>query len=112
MAAAIAVARFHCSRSQPKLILEDVGMEATAVTVGSPPRAENIPAGYSPGWHAARTLILALSICAVGVYLARAAGLTDWLFVPLFMVAFNTIEWTVHRGPMHHPRPPRLLYTN
>src|SRR2546423_9966116 len=111
MAAAIAVARFHCSRSQPEAILEEVGMEATAVTPVSPPRAENIPAGYSPGWHAARTLILAVSICGVGVYLARAATLADWLFLPLFVVAFNAIEWMVHRGPMHHPRPPSLLYT-
>jgi hypothetical protein len=87
-------------------------MEATAVTLTPLPRAENIPAGYSPGWHAARTLTLALSICAVGLYLARAATLSDWLFFPLFVVAFNTIEWKVHRGPMHHPRPPRLLYTN
>jgi hypothetical protein len=87
-------------------------MEATAVTMDALPRAENIPAGYSPGWHAARTLVLALGICSVGIYLARASTVVDWFFLPLFLVAFNTIEWMVHRGPMHHPRPPRLLYHN
>jgi hypothetical protein len=87
-------------------------MEATAVTRDPLPRAENIPAGYSPGWHAARTGALALGILTVGVALARHATLTDLLFAPLFLVAFNTIEWLVHRGPMHHPRPPRILYHN
>jgi hypothetical protein len=87
-------------------------MEATARTREALPRAENIPAGYSPGWHAARTLTLALGILAVGVALARHATLGDLLFAPLFFVGFNTIEWVVHRGPMHHPRPPRILYHN
>jgi hypothetical protein len=87
-------------------------MEATAVTGRSVARAENIPASYSPGWHAARTLALATGIFAFGVYLSRQASLVDWAFLPLFAVAFNTIEWLVHRGPMHHPRPPRLLYKN
>jgi hypothetical protein len=87
-------------------------MEATAVTRDPLPRAENIPAGYSPGWHAARTLTLALGILTVGVALVRHAAPSDLLFAPLFLVAFNTIEWVVHRGPMHHPRPPRILYHN
>jgi hypothetical protein len=87
-------------------------MEATAVTQPQLPRAENIPAGYSPAWHAAQSLALASGILGVGVYFARSARLTDLLFAPLFFVAFNTIEWLVHKGPMHHPRPPRILYQN
>jgi hypothetical protein len=87
-------------------------MEATVVTLHAIPRAENIPAGYSPAWHAARTLALASAFFAIGVYFARSASVGDWLFLPVFFVAFNTIEWLVHSGPMHHPRPPRLLYKN
>jgi hypothetical protein len=89
-----------------------VSVDATAVTLHPLPRAENIPAGYSAGWHAARTLTLALVIAAVGAYLARSASLVDWLFFPLFVVAANGIEYLIHRGPMHHPRPPRILYKN
>jgi hypothetical protein len=87
-------------------------MEATAVTRDPLPRAENLPAGYSPGWHIARTLALASGILVVGLGLARHATVSDLLFAPLFIVAFNTIEWLVHRGPMHHPRPPRIMYRN
>jgi hypothetical protein len=90
-----------------------VTADATATAaIGQLSRAENIPADYSPGWHAARTLALAMAIGSIGVYLARNARLGDLLFLPLFFVAANAIEWAVHRGPMHHPRPPRILYTN
>jgi Fatty acid hydroxylase superfamily len=112
MAAAVAEARFHCPPRQPEAILKEVSLEATAVTAQPLARDENIPAGYSPGWHAARTLALALGICLVGVYLARGSAAGDWLFLPVFLVAFNALEWAVHGGPMHHPRTPRLLYHN
>jgi hypothetical protein len=86
--------------------------DATATAFRQIPRAENIPAGYSPGWHVARTLALAIVIGTLGGYLARSARLVDWLFVPGFLVVANLIEYAFHRGPMHHPRPPRILYHN
>jgi hypothetical protein len=89
-----------------------VTRDATATAFHPLPRAENIPADYSAGWHAARTLTLALGFAALGIYLARGATITDLLFLPLFLFAANGIEYAVHRGPMHHPRPPRLLYKN
>jgi hypothetical protein len=86
--------------------------EATASTSKELARAEHIEPGYSPGWHAVRTLTLTTIIGAFGLYLARTATAWDWLFVPAFFVAANAIEWSVHRGPMHHPVGPRMFYKN
>jgi hypothetical protein len=89
-----------------------VTLDATATTVPELSRSENIPADYSWQKHAFRTLLLALGIAAFGVYLARTAAAADWLFLPAFFVAANAIEWTFHRGPMHHPGTPRIFYKN
>src|SRR4051812_15080097 len=75
-------------------------------------RTQHIPAGYSPAWHAARTLTLATLIGIFGLSLARHARLVDWLFVPAFFLAANLIEWAFHRGPMHRPVGPRIFYQN
>src|SRR3954463_7338648 len=89
--------------------------EATART-GSAfqelPRAEQIPADYSPGWHAARTFVLATAIGGLGFVMARNARPIDWLFLPAFFVAANFIEWAFHKGPMHHLVGPRIFYKN
>jgi hypothetical protein len=85
--------------------------EAT-VSVRELPRADYIEAGYSPAWHAVRTLTLATAIGAFGLYLARDAAAVDWLFVPAFFVAANFIEWAFHRGPMHRTVGPRIFYKN
>jgi hypothetical protein len=86
--------------------------EATSSHFKELPRAEHIEPGYSPGWHAARSLTLATIIGAFGLYLARTATAWDWLFVPAFFLAANAIEWSVHRGPMHHLVGPRFFYAN
>jgi hypothetical protein len=75
-------------------------------------RPELVEPGYSWRWHALRTLTLATLIGAFGLYLARSASLLDWLFAPIFFVAANAIEWTVHRGPMHRLVGPRFFYKN
>jgi hypothetical protein len=47
-----------------------------------------------------------------GLALARGASGLDWLFLPVFFVVANAIEWTFHRGPMHRLVGPRIFYQN
>jgi hypothetical protein len=75
-------------------------------------RADHIEAGYSPWRHIARTLSIAAVLTAGGVALAVHARSADWVLLPVFLVIANLIEWTVHKFPMHHPRPPRFMYKN
>jgi sterol desaturase/sphingolipid hydroxylase (fatty acid hydroxylase superfamily) len=75
-------------------------------------RAEHIVAGYSPWRHIALTLTIAGALTAAGVALATRARAVDWLLLPIFLVIANFLEWTVHRFPMHRPRPPRFMYGN
>jgi hypothetical protein len=75
-------------------------------------RAENIPAGFSPAKHIARTLILAATLLTGAFLLARGASPASWLLVPAFWVFANFFEWTVHRFPMHRPLTPRIMYRN
>jgi hypothetical protein len=44
--------------------------------------------------------------------LAADASLLDWLLLPVFFVFANLLEWAFHRGPMHRPVGPRILYNN
>jgi hypothetical protein len=89
-----------------------MALEATASTVRELTRADHIEPGYSPGWHAVRSLTLATVIGAAGLYVARTAAAIDWLFVPGFFVAANFIEWAFHRGPMHRVMGPPIFYKN
>lgn len=75
-------------------------------------RAAGLPPGYSARAHVTRTALLALFIGGFAVWLARRAAPADWLAFPLFLAIANFVEWTVHRGPMHHPMPPRIMYRN
>jgi len=75
-------------------------------------RAEMLEPGYSPGWHLVRTLTLLSAIVAFSLWLARGAAAVDWLLMPAFFVVANFIEWAVHKGPMHRPLTPRILYVN
>ncbi len=75
-------------------------------------RADHVPAGYSAGWHMARTAAIATAIGGLALWLARTASLVDWLFLPGFFVVGNALEWAVHRGPMHRVMGLRILYVN
>jgi hypothetical protein len=68
--------------------------------------------GYSPRRHVARTLIIAGIIALGAAWLARGASGWDLALVPAFLALANVVEWSVHRGPMHHPARPRILYKN
>jgi hypothetical protein len=89
-----------------------MALEATVSTEREFSRAEHIEPGYSPAWHAVRTLTLAIAIGGFGLYMARNASGWDWLFVPAFFVAANAIEWAFHRGPMHRRVGPPIFYKN
>jgi hypothetical protein len=89
-----------------------MAVEATITGARELSRPELVEPGYSPGWHAVRTLTLATLIGAFGLYLARSATAADWLFAPAFFVAANAIEWAFHRGPMHRVLGPPMFYKN
>ena len=75
-------------------------------------RADHLTADYAAGRHIALTLTLAGTIAAGAALMAVHARPIDWLFAPAFFIVANLIEWTVHKYPMHHPMPPRILYRN
>jgi Fatty acid hydroxylase superfamily len=75
-------------------------------------RDEHLEAGYSPWKHMALTGTIAAGIAALAAGMAARARPMDWLLMPVFFVVANFIEWAVHRYPMHHPMPPRILYKN
>ena len=75
-------------------------------------RDDHLEPGYSPWRHIGLTLSIAVVLGALGGALAARARLLDWLLMPVFFVVANFIEWAVHRYPMHHPMPPRIMYEN
>jgi len=75
-------------------------------------RADHLTADYVAGRHIALTLTLASVIAAGAALMAVHARPGDWLLAPAFFVVANFIEWAVHKYPMHHPMPPRILYKN
>ncbi len=62
--------------------------------------------------HLAKTLGIAVLICAFGVWLARDAAAWHWAAIPVFWIVANFFEWGMHRFPMHRPLVPRVLYIN
>ena len=68
--------------------------------------------GYSAFRHIVRTAILTSLIAGLAVWFARDAAPRDWLLLPIFFAAANVLEWAFHKGPMHRPVGPRLLYHN
>src|SRR5262245_41125691 len=75
---------------------------------------EKIVARISPRYrgelHFLGVLAEAAVLMAAALWLVRDARPWEWLLVPAALVFGNGVEWLVHRGPMHHPWPPRLPY--
>ena len=68
--------------------------------------APAIPPGYHPVWYfGASNLVAAVGIVAALAQL-HEVGAWEWLIVPAAFLAANWVEYRVHKGPMHHPRPP------
>jgi hypothetical protein len=71
-----------------------------------------LPGDYSARTHILTTALIASGIATTALFVARQARLVDWLLMPAFFVVANFVEWAVHSGPMHHPKPPKILYKN
>lgn len=65
---------------------------------------------FSLARHLTRTLGIASTIAALGIWLAWGASWMVWLAVPGFWLVANVFEWATHRYPMHRPLFPRVLY--
>jgi hypothetical protein len=49
-------------------------------------------------------------IMGVAASFLRGVRAWEWLLVPAALVFANGVEWVIHRGPLHHPTPPRIFY--
>ncbi|MES1208230.1 MAG: hypothetical protein ABUS79_20020, partial [Pseudomonadota bacterium] len=56
-------------------------------------RAAQIPAGFVPVKHIARTAVLATVVMAAALLVARGAPAAAWLLVPGFWAFANFFEW-------------------
>jgi hypothetical protein len=79
-----------------------------------PPSRERIVAGIAPGYrgelHFLGLLAEAGLLMAAALWFVRGVRAWEWLLVPAALVFGNGVEWLVHKGPLHHPWPPRLAY--
>jgi hypothetical protein len=89
-------------------------MEPSRTDFGTPAAhariAGGIAAGYRPLLHFAGLLALAGLFMAGAAALLRDVRPLEWLMIPAALVFANGFEWLVHRGPLHHPFPPRIAY--
>jgi hypothetical protein len=67
-----------------------------------------------PWWyHGYAAFVLINAVHGAGIVLMLQAldrpSWKEWLLLPAFFVFANGVEWWVHRGPMHHPRPGLMM---
>lgn len=81
---------------------------------GTPAARQRIVSGISPRYrgdvHFLGLLAEVTLLMGVALWLVRDVRPWEWLLVPAALVFGNGVEWLVHRGPLHHPWPPRLPY--
>jgi hypothetical protein len=65
---------------------------------------------YRGQLHLVGLLAQAGLIMGVAASFLREVRAWEWLLVPAALVFANGVEWVIHRGPLHHPAPPRILY--
>jgi sterol desaturase/sphingolipid hydroxylase (fatty acid hydroxylase superfamily) len=68
-----------------------------------------------PRWYRGDVHFVLLNLLGGGLLYLVARGLGPlvwwtWLTVPVAFVFANYFEWRIHRGPLHRPGWPRLLY--
>src|SRR5262245_27356648 len=87
---------------------------AGSADFGTPAARERIVSGISPRYrgemHFLGLLAEVALLMAAALWLVRGVKRWEWLLVPAALVFGNGFEWLVHRGPLHHPWPPRLAY--
>lgn len=87
---------------------------APGADFGSLAARERIVGAISPRYSG--TLHFAGLLAVVAVFILGAAWSLrevrwwQWLLAPAALVFANGVEWVIHRGPLHHPWPPRLTY--
>ena len=69
-----------------------------------------ISARYRGELHFAGLMAEAALFMGAAAFFLRDVRPWEWLLVPAGLLFANTIEWFIHRGPLHHPTPPRMLY--
>ena len=65
-----------------------------------------IPRHYHPLWYFGAANLVALA--AIGLALSNLQPMQngEWCIIPFAFLVANLVEHRVHRGPMHHLRPP------
>jgi hypothetical protein len=80
----------------------------------SSPARERIVAGISPRYrgdlHFLGLLAEVALLMGAALWFVEDVRAWEWLMVPAALVFGNGVEWLVHKGPLHHPWPPRLAY--
>jgi len=85
-----------------------------AQTLPDTARRDQVIAQISPGYRGELHFLGLLQ--ETGAVMGGAAwmlsGVQWWelLVVPVSLAFANAVEWYIHRGPLHHPVPPRILY--
>lgn len=66
----------------------------------------DIPRHYHPVVYFGAANLMALTAIGISVASLRATQWWEWFVIPLAFLVANAVEYRVHRGPMHHLRPP------
>jgi Fatty acid hydroxylase superfamily len=87
---------------------------APAADFGTLAARDRIVAAISPRYsatlHFAGLLAVVAPFMGIAAWSLRGVRWWEWLLVPAALVFANGVEWLIHRGPLHHPWPPRLTY--
>ena len=81
---------------------------------GTADARERISLAISPRYrgqlHFAGLLAESALFMGLAAWMLHEVRPWEWLMVPVALVFANGMEWLIHRGPLHHPWTPRLLY--
>ena len=68
--------------------------------------APTIPSRYHPVMYFGASNVVALVAIGVSLTQLHMVRAWEWLVLPLGFLVANWVEYRVHKGPMHHKRPP------
>src|SRR5262245_56656004 len=69
-----------------------------------------IAPGYRGELHFAGLMAEAALFMGGAAYFLKDVRSWEWLLVPAGLLFANAVEWFIHKGPLHHPTPPRMAY--
>jgi hypothetical protein len=89
-----------------KRVTRDAQIDAHRDRLGA-----DIPRGYHPVLYFGAANLMALAAIGFSIANLHAVQWWEWLVIPLAVLTANIVEYRVHRGPMHHLRPPwKILF--